>query len=237
MNTGGINEVVEAELARIRDRSIGGGGGLPSGGGWNNRGPGGDGDGDSADSEDQNSEKSHVITWVLLIVVLMTFGGLIGAYIVISTNNVLEWQPFALPTSVWVSTGLILLSSISYYFGEQAVKISDEPRIRRYFVTTTVFGAMFIASQLIAWVALSNRGLYVQGNPYAGFFYILTAIHALHVFGGIIALGTVMLRSWYVTGNEAETTYRINLATAVGRYWHFMGGIWVVLFLLLGFWR
>lgn len=237
MTSSGIDAVVEAELARIRERSLGGGGAPGSGGGGKNDGPNDDWRSDLTDTEEQNSKKSSVITWVLLIIVVMTFAGLIGAYIVISTNNVLEWQPFSLPVAVWVSTALIILSSFTYYLGHRAVNNSDEPGIRRYLVATTVLGAMFIASQLLAWVALSNRGLYVQGNPYAGFFYILTAIHALHVLGGIIALGTVLLRSWYVTGNEAETEYRINLATAVGWYWHFMGGIWIVLFLLLGFWR
>ncbi|MDM7921998.1 MAG: cytochrome c oxidase subunit 3 [Pyrinomonadaceae bacterium] len=189
------------------------------------------------DTEEQNSEKSRVITWVVLLVVLMTFGGLIGAYIVIATNKVLEWQPFSLPVAVWISTALIIVSSLTFYFGHRAILHNDEPRIRKYLVATTALGGMFIASQLISWIALASRGLYVQGNPYAGFFYILTAIHAVHVLGGIIAPGVVVLRAWYVTGNETETTYRQRLSTAVSWYWHFMGAIWIVLFLLLGFWR
>ena len=237
MRAGSINELIESELARIRETSIGGGSppGLGDNGG--RKGDGGDWKRELIDTEEQNSDKSRVITWVVLLVVLMTFGGLIGAYIVISTNKVLEWQPFALPVAVWISTALILASSLTFYFGHRAILHSDEPRIRKYLVATTALGGMFIASQLIAWLALANRGLYVQGNPYAGFFYILTAIHAVHVLGGIIALGVVVLRAWYVTGNEEETGYRQKLSTAVSWYWHFMGAIWIVLFLLLGFWR
>lgn len=104
-------------------------------------------------------------------------------------------------------------------------------------IATAVLGGVFIASQLIVWLSLVSRGFYLQGNPYAGFFYILTAVHAVHVIGGIIALGAVLLRSWHPTEREAESSYRANLARSVGWYWHFMGGLWIVLFLVLGFWK
>jgi cytochrome c oxidase subunit 3 len=77
----------------------------------------------------------------------------------------------------------------------------------------------------------------MQGNPYAGFFYILTGIHAVHVLGGIVALGAILLRSWNYTEYGPELEYRRNLARSVGWYWHFMGLLWIVLFLLLGFWK
>jgi len=110
-------------------------------------------------------------------------------------------------------------------------------RSRRFLVATTALGGVFIASQLIAWIELVNRGLYLRGNPYAGFFYILTAAHAIHVLGGMVALGAILRRSWYPAVNEVENVYRENVARAVGWYWHLMGGLWVVLFLLLGFWK
>jgi hypothetical protein len=53
-------------------------------------------------------DKSKVVAWFLLLVVTMTFGGLIGAYVVVFTNNVAEWRPFALPIQVWISTVIII---------------------------------------------------------------------------------------------------------------------------------
>lgn len=193
-------------------------------------------DGRLDDEDDQDRDKSRVVTWFLLVIVLMTFGGLIGAYVVIATNNVLEWRPFALPTAVWVSTILILLSSITYHLAKTAVDASRQGDARKWFIATTVLGAMFISSQLIAWFALSTSGILVYGNPYAGFFYILTGVHAVHVLGGIVALGAVLLRSWNDTSAAKEVEYRRNLARSVGWYWHFMGVLWLVLFVLLGFW-
>lgn len=187
------------------------------------------------DSETQ--DKSKIVTWFLLLVVMMTFGGLIGAYVVIATNNVAEWQPFNLPVPVFISTVLIIVSSFVYDLGKRAINRNDEKRTRQFLIATTALGAAFISSQILAWLALVNKGLYMHGNPYAGFFYILTGIHAVHVLGGIVALGAILLRSWNYTEYGPELEYRRNLARSVGWYWHFMGILWLVLFLLLGFWK
>jgi cytochrome c oxidase subunit 3 len=172
----------------------------------------------------------------LLLVVLMTFGALFAAYVVISTNKVQEWQPFALPAQFWLSTFLILTSSVVYFLAERAIAFNFHSKGKRYLLITTFLGAAFISSQLLVWFELSRRGLYVYGNPYAGFFFILTAVHAVHVVGGITALSSVLLKSWQPAENENEIERRKSLANVVGWYWHFMGLLWIVIFLLLGFW-
>jgi cytochrome c oxidase subunit 3 len=79
--------------------------------------------------------------------------------------------------------------------------------------------------------------VYVESNPYAGFFYILTGVHALHVVVGIGVLGYIVLRTWQKTSSDEELSKRKTISNAVGWYWHFMGTLWIVLFLLLGFWK
>ena len=210
-----------------------------SGGGKNPGGGGGDGPDESQPAAPVAfvPDKSRILTAFLLLVVMMTFGGLMAAYVVIATNNVAEWQPFNLPVQVWISTALILISSLAFHFGKSAVDRNDQPSAKKWFVITTVLGAAFISSQILAWVALSGRGLYMHGNPYAGFFYILTAVHAVHVLGGIAALGSILLRSLNPTKRHAEIVKRQTIAQVVGWYWHFMGALWLVLFILLGFWK
>jgi cytochrome c oxidase subunit 3 len=226
-----------------RSRSTTRGSSAPSGGkgGGGNGGDGPTGGGDArrfeAEPDSVNRDKSRVIAWFLLLVVLMTFGGLIGAYVVIATNGAIEWAPFSLPVQVWISTFVILASSLTYEFFRHALEGKELATSRRYLLATTALGGVFIASQLIAWIELMNRGMYMRGNPYAGFFYILTAAHAVHVLGGMVALGAIIRRSWYPPVNETEQVYRVNVAKAVGWYWHLMGGLWILLFLLLGFWK
>jgi cytochrome c oxidase subunit III len=191
----------------------------------------------SGDSDELTDKKYKILTWFLLVVVMMTFGGLIAAYVVISTNKVAEWQPAELPLQLWFSTFVIIVSSGVYWFAERATLANDQAKAKNWFLATTLLGVIFVVSQILAWIALTRRGLYMHGNPYLAFFYILTAVHAVHVIGGIAALSTVLTRSWYGTRDPAAMAHRKSLAQVVGWYWHFMGGLWLILFVLLGFWK
>jgi cytochrome c oxidase subunit III len=240
--TVGTFDPVETEPPKPKKHSRVSGGGGRSPGGDNGGKDGGSGGGgsrnfDKGPNDADPVDKSRILTAFLLLVVLMTFGGLMGAYVVVATNKALEWRPFELPLQIWISTLLIAVSSITYELGRRAVDRRDTMATRRWMVITAALGGIFIASQLVVWILLVSRGFYMRGNPYAGFFYILTAAHAVHVIGGIIALGAALLRSWHPARSESEQNYRENLTRSVGWYWHFMGGLWVMLFLLLGFWK
>jgi cytochrome c oxidase subunit 3 len=209
------------------------------GSGGNNFGGGGNPPKKDKEAEtEEPTNKSRIMMIFLLLVVLMTFGGLIGAYVVLSTNKAAEWKPFAnLPYQVWISTIIILTSSITYHFAKSALYKNLFEKAKKWFLATTCFGGLFISSQLLVWLELYNRGLYMRGNPYAGFFYILTAVHAVHVLGGILSLGYIILRTWNKTRSDKELEKRKNDATAIGWYWHTMDGLWLILLFLLGFFK
>jgi cytochrome c oxidase subunit 3 len=236
MDIGTIETPVKDTSIRRRRTGISGGSG-PNG----NSGRGGHGGDDSSNGRSSSEyvvpNKARVFTWFLLVVVLMTFGGLAAAYVVTATNKAVEWHPFDLPVQVWISTAIILISSFVYHRGKKALDNFDQMLAKRWLTATAVLGATFISSQLLAWLELSERGLYFAGNPYAGFFYILTAVHALHVLGGIIALGSVVIGTWNSIYSDERWDRLQTLGEVVGWYWHFMGCVWVVLFILLGFWK
>lgn len=243
MEVGTIKTEVDAKKKRRSRVSFSEGMGKSGGNGKNGGGGGGNDDNNPPDQEnyeelEQNPpDKSRILTAFLLLVVLMTFGGLIGAYIVISSNGVLEWRPFDLPVQVWISTAIILASSATYYIAAKSLYQEEQEKSKTWFLVTTALGATFISSQILAWFALYRSGIYMQSNPYAGFFYILTAVHAVHVLGGISALGAVVLRTWNKTFSSEELKSRQNLSNVVGWYWHTMDGLWLVLLVLLGFWK
>lgn len=242
MQIGTIETAVEERKKRKRSPSFSGGG---SNNGNKNRGGGGNDDGgdnnrhplDHFGFKQYMPDTSRVLMWFLLIVVFMTFSGLIGSYIFIASTGVMEWKPFNLPIQVWFSTLIILISSFTYLVAERSLYADKQIKAKKWLIATTILGAAFIASQLLSWMALVNRGVYLESNPYAGFFYILTVLHALHVLGGIAALGAVVLKSWLPSLSDEVIAKRNNLAKVVGWYWHFMGGLWLVLFTLLGFWK
>lgn len=245
LEVGTAETTTNVEPEKKRKRSSLSGGGSPGNGGGRRRGGGGGGDnGDHRDNEQKpehleefRPNKMRIATWAILLVVLMTFGGLIGAYVVLSTNQNLEWKPFALPVQVWVSTALIVASSVCYQLAQTKLNKNLQEQAKKWLLATTVLGGMFISSQILAWLQLVRLGVYMQSNPYAGFFYILTAVHALHVFGGVCALGYIVLRVWHETRSEEEMLRRQTTATVVGWYWHLMDGLWIVLLLLLGFFK
>jgi cytochrome c oxidase subunit III len=242
---GTATELPKIEENKPRRTKLGGGGGS---GGSNGRrggggGSGGGGGGDRRDNEhDMEREqfvpaKYRLTMWFLLLVIMMTFAGLMGAYIVLAVNKQVEWQPFDLPFQVWISTLIILASSVTYEFAKFAINREDQTAFRRWLVVTAALGATFISSQLISWFALVQKGVYVASNPYAGFFYILTAVHALHLVGGIVALGYLVLKAWNPTRDAEKMFKRQTAASIVGLYWHSMDGLWLVLFALLALWK
>ena len=235
MNIGTADPVVDASEIRRRRTGLSGGSGSNGGSG---RGGNGDGPDDGSNSSFELSPgKAKVLTTFLLVVVMMTFGGLCAAYVVTATNKALEWHPFELPVQVWISTVIILVSSFVYHRGKAALNAFDQSAAKKWLTVTAALGAAFISSQLLAWIELSQRGLYFSNNPYAGFFYILTAVHALHVLGGVIALGSVVIGSWNGIYSDDRWVRMQSLGQVVGWYWHFMGGVWLVIFVLLGFWK
>jgi cytochrome c oxidase subunit 3 len=87
-------------------------------------------------------------------------------------------------------------------------------------------GLLFVAGQYVAWIQLRSRGLFLATNPNSSFFYVLTAVHALHVLGGLGGLSRVIYRL-------NRSILRKSTLDATAYYWHFMDALWVYLLLLL----
>jgi cytochrome c oxidase subunit 3 len=174
--------------------------------------------------------------WVAMGSILMLFTALTSAYIVRSASGN-DWQPIAMPKVLWLSTLLILVSSVTMEISRRSLKQQDNAGYGRWLVITVALGFGFLASQLVAWRQLVRQGAYMASNPYNSFFYLFTAAHGLHLFGGILALIYLLLRTRRKRGTIDGELRRVGAADAATVYWHFMDGLWVALFLLLFFWK
>jgi cytochrome c oxidase subunit 3 len=239
VTTGSRETQSEAELttefSAARRRGGRGGRGGNGGGGSGGRGPGGPGGGgDERRGFSPDSYRIGVLVGIASI--LMMFTALASAYIVRSgLPTSFDWRSLDIPSFAWVSTGLIILSSLTYAFSKRALLRGDGAGQRLWLWATLALGLGFLVSQVMAWRQLVAQGLYLASNPHSSFFYVLTALHAVHLTGGICALSFLVARAGR-GGPEAEPRRRA-LADVVGIYWHFMDGLWVFLFLLLFFWR
>jgi cytochrome c oxidase subunit III len=174
--------------------------------------------------------------WVALASIVMMFTSLSSAYLVrAGVSN--DWYPLAMPQILYLSTALIVISSGTVELARRKLKASVLDGYSRWLIITALLGVAFLVSQLMAWRQLAGRGIYVASNPHSSFFYLLTAAHAIHLLGGLVALLYLVVRTRQVLGANAVDAKRRAIADAVSIYWHFMDVLWIYLFVLLFFWR
>jgi cytochrome c oxidase subunit III len=221
--------------------NIGGTGRRPTGGNGSRGGPqppNGGGNGGHRAFRDSTPQQYRIGMWLTLSAILMMFAALSSAYVFRSTRMQQSWQAFSVPAMLWVSTALILSSSVTFEVARRALRRGAEAVYKRWLVASVVLGFGFLAAQLLAWRGLVGQGIYLATNPHSSFFYLLTGLHALHLLGGIIGLSYLMLRARRGTAGAGEDGRKqIARADAIGLYWHFMDGLWVYLFALLFLWR
>ena len=174
--------------------------------------------------------------WVVIAGVVMLFTALTSAYIVRSASSN-DWQPIAMPKVLWLSTALILISSVTMEISRRSLKRQRDAGYSRWLTITVALGLVFLVSQLLAWRQLVRQGVYMASNPFNSFFYLFTAAHGLHLLGGIMALTYLLLRTRKRRSTVDGELRRVGAADAATIYWHFMDGLWVGLFLLLFFWK
>ncbi len=178
----------------------------------------------------------RVGTWVLIASISMFFTALSSAYIVRAASAT-DWRPIAMPRILWLSTVLLILSSIAIENARRKLKGLFESGYFKWLVITGFLGMGFLGSQLLAWQQLRRQGVFLASNPHSSFFYLLTATHAVHLVGGLLALFYLLIRTRNKSVDVIAIAKRQGRADAVGIYWHFMDGLWIYLFLLLFLWR
>ncbi len=172
--------------------------------------------------------------WLLLLSIMMLFAGLTSAYIVRRGDG--NWFNFQLPTIFLFSTLLILASSATMYFAFKAIKNDNLRAGKLALLGTIVLGILFVISQYIGWIALSSEGLYFV-NPKEGdkvsasFFIAIAGVHLLHILAGLIFVVSVYIRTLKNKIND-KNTLPIDMCNT---YWHFIGLLWVYLYLFLYF--
>src|SRR6202140_5754620 len=169
--------------------------------------------------------------WVGIAAICMSFAAFTSALIVRQgASN--DWRHITLPSVLFLSTMLLVASSVTLEVARRRVAAymggvqSQVASSRLWLYVTLGLGLLFVAGQYMAWLQLRSQGLYLATNPNSSFFYVFTAMHALHVLGGLAGLLRVIRKL-------GLGTLRRSTLNAGSIYWHFMGVLWIYLFLLL----
>jgi cytochrome c oxidase subunit 3 len=176
----------------------------------------------------------RVGAWVIVASVSMLFTGLSSAYIVRAASAA-DWQPLTVPRILWLSTALIFASSLTFEAARVNLRRSLTTAYTRWLSLTGALGCGFLALQLGAWRQLARQGIYLASNPHSSFFYLLTAVHGLHLTVGLLGLFFLLLRQ--VRRGESSNVKQRAITDGVIVYWHFMDFLWLYLFVLLFVWR
>lgn len=165
--------------------------------------------------------------WVFLAVITSLFSLFLSAYSMRSHHG--DWSHLTLPDVLWVNTALLVLGSVSMQIARNAVTRGLAQRLKLGLVAGGLFTIGFLAGQLIAWGQLRESGHFAQGSPANAFFYLLTAVHGLHLLGGLWVWGRTMTR--LLRGVElVELRLSVELCTV---YWHYLLLVWIALFAAL----
>jgi len=166
---------------------------------------------------------------VFLAVATSLFALSISAYLM--RRDGADWRPLAQPMVLWFNTAMLVLGSVFLQWARSAAKSGQIDGVRLGLLAGGACTLVFLAGQFWAWQQLNAAGYYLSANPANAFFYMLTALHGLHLLGGlwVWARTTVKLQRGAAVH---EVRLSVELCTV---YWHFLLVVWLVLFGLLLF--
>lgn len=181
------------------------------------------------DKKVNEKAKKQMLYWAMASMVVF-FGGFCSYYLVMHGNG--NWLQFNLPPVFFVSTAVILASSLSMWWAQKSIAADNKSGATLGTVLTLVLGIVFCVLQVAAWKALFAQGIVFAGrqsNISGSILYVITFMHFMHIIAGLLALLITSFKA--LKGRYSSNNYLGLSLCAI--FWHFLGVLWVILFLFL----
>ena len=175
--------------------------------------------------------KKSMLFWAMGSMFIF-FSGFCSYYMVMNGNS--NWLVYELPDLFYISTAVIILSSITLMISQQAVKKNNFNLVKWGILATIILGVVFGIIQFEAWTYLIEQKIFFAGknaNISGSIVYVITFIHFLHVAAGLLALIISFVKS---LKNKYTAENYLGL-TLTSLFWHFLDILWLFLFLFLIF--
>ena len=144
-----------------------------------------------------------------------------------------DWQRMPEPLLLWFNTIVLFISSAVFINTQISAKNNQFEKVKQKLLIIGYLALAFLLGQLLVWLQLINLGYYVSTNPANAYFYVFTALHGLHLIGGLIYWIMTIRKVWIPSDIViAKTKHTVELCAI---YWHFLLAVWVVLFGLMLF--
>lgn len=174
--------------------------------------------------------------WVFLAVITSLFGLFISAYYMRMGHGhgadapLHDWHSVNEPGVLWLNTALLILASLAMQWARSSVARGSAERTKEALLLGGLLTLAFLAGQVYAWSELHAAGMFNPGNPAVAFFYLLTAVHGLHLLGGLFVWGRTLWRLQRKRPEVIDVRLSVELCTV---YWHYLLIVWLGLFGLL----
>ncbi|WP_276495739.1 cytochrome c oxidase subunit 3 [Pontibacter litorisediminis] len=186
-------------------------------------------------------ERMHPIR-MLLYLSMVGIGVLFFVLVVafVRTGGFPEGQ-FELPRFFSISTIILLFSSYTISKVPRLYKHEKLKKMARYLAATLGLGLLFIGAQLIGWNEMTKSGVHFTGKSSGTYLYLISALHILHLLGGIIFLSFMVFKTIYVNSDAVRSLvfirdpFRRLQLSMLNSYWHFLDFLWLGLYLVLLF--
>jgi cytochrome c oxidase subunit III len=171
---------------------------------------------------------SKFIVWLFMVSIFMMFAAWTSAFVVAhSEGDVLN---ITLPTMFTISTGLLLISSISMHLAKRAARRDNLPALKLFLGITFLLGSAFLVAQWVGFSRFMEMDIYfVGGTAIQSFMYVLPFMHGLHIIAGLIFVGLIAYRAYRYKVHSKNMASLEMCAT----FWHFLDALWLYLFLFL----
>ncbi len=169
--------------------------------------------------------------WLFIGSVAMLFAAFTSAYIVRQAEG--NWLYFDLPNLFYITSGIIVASSVTLQWAYWEAKKDNLEKVKLLVGITFFLGIAFLVGQVMAWNELVDHSIYLVGNPSGSFIYILTGLHGAHLLGGLVFL-LIILNSTFKFKIHSKNLAPMEMCLT---YWHFLGGLWLYLFVFLILYR
>jgi cytochrome c oxidase subunit 3 len=180
------------------------------------------------DEREPGVEPKKFVLWLLLVSSIMLFAGFTSAYIVRRGEG--EWVVFELPIMFMLNTGVVVLSSVFMQWAYIAAKKDELNQTKIGLGLAIVLGTLFCIMQYWGWSQMVYNSIYFGfANPSGSFVYVITGLHMAHVIIGILYLVIIFIQTFRFKVHKKA----IRGIAMCNTYWHFVGILWIYLYVFL----
>jgi cytochrome c oxidase subunit 3 len=176
----------------------------------------------------QRIHPHKLLMWVAIASLCMMFGGWTSAFLVRKAQG--NWLLFTMPTAFWISSVVVILSSLTMILTIKAFKNRDMARYKTLFGITTLLGVAFMVLQFWGFSEMNHANIKLASTAEGvsgSFIYLISYAHLAHMLGGVIAMVIYYLRMRF---NRTKKVYGATGLEILGTYWHFVDILWLYLF-------